>query len=468
MEKQEREYTFIEYTRSMCPECRVIIDAHVLVKDNKVFMHKRCKEHGLFRSLLSSNAERYMDASRYNRPGTMPLDFGTEIIEGCPLDCGLCPDHQQHSCVGILEITNACNLRCPTCFASSEGHDFLTIDEVEFMLDQFVKYEGDPEVVQFSGGEPTIHPDIIALIALAKKKNIKHVMVNTNGVRISKDEEFVKRLGEVGPVIYLQFDGFTKETYETIRGIDLVAAKMKAIENLEKYGLDIVLVATIQRNVNEEEIGKIVDFALSKPSIKGVVFQPTFYTGRHPDFDPLDVVTLPEVVDTICSKSKHDFEPSDFVPIPCCFPTCGSVTYVYLEDGEAKALPRLVNVDDYLDYIKNRTIPDLGEVTDAMQSLFSFGAVGGSDKTLKSFCTLCNMPSDISGIRDKVKMIMIQPFMDPYNFDLKKLMKCCIHEITPEGKIIPFCAFNNVPKYREEVNKFFARKRDRVPVKVTK
>jgi len=376
----------------------------------------------------------------------------------------LCPDHQQHSCVGIIEITNACNLRCPTCFASSEGHDFLELETVNYMLDQFIKYEGDPQVVQFSGGEPTIHPKIFDMIKLAKEKEIEYVLINSNGIRIAKDEKFTKQLAELKPVIYLQFDGFKKETYEKIRGEDLRELKQKAIELLGKYGIDTVLVATIQRNVNEDEIGKIVDFALARSHIKGVVLQPTFYSGRHPDFDPLNVVTLPEVVKNISGQSIHKFKESDFVPIPCCFPTCGAATYVYMDDDGVKPLPRFVNVDEYLDYIKNKSVPGLDDIQDALQSLFSFAAIGGSEKTISSFCTACNLPENIDELGDKIKMIMIQPFMDPYNFDIKKLMKCCIHNITPEGKIVPFCAFNNIPKYRAEVNDFFARNK---PIKIS-
>jgi len=371
MQKKDREHIFLELTRSICPVCRIVIDAQILAKDNKVFMKKRCKEHGLFESLLSSDAERYLNSYKFNKPGTMPLEFATEVKEGCPLDCGLCPDHQQHSCVGIIEITNACNLKCPTCFASSEGHDFLDVETVNFMLDQFIKYEGNPEVVNFSGGEPTIHPKIFDMIKLAKEKNIKYVLINTNGIRISKDEEFTKKLAELKPVIYLQFDGFKKETYEKIRGEDLSKIKLKTVDMLEKYGLDIVLVATVQRNVNEDELGKIVDFAMSKSAVKGLVIQPTFYSGRHPDFDPMDVVTLPDVLKNISKQSIHGFRENDFIPIPCCFPTCGSATYVYLDGNKVLPLPRMVNVEDYLDYIKNKPMPDLEEFKEPLQALFS-------------------------------------------------------------------------------------------------
>jgi 7,8-dihydro-6-hydroxymethylpterin dimethyltransferase len=153
-------------------------------KDNKVFIKKRCEKHGEFESLLSSDFDAYVNAYKFNRSGMMPAKFGTEVDKGCPYDCGLCPDHEQHSCVGVIEVTNACNLRCPTCFATAEGHDFLSLEEVSFMLDEFIRHEGHPEVVQFSGGEPTIHPQILEIIGQAREKDIKYVMINTNGIKM--------------------------------------------------------------------------------------------------------------------------------------------------------------------------------------------------------------------------------------------------------------------------------------------
>jgi uncharacterized radical SAM superfamily Fe-S cluster-containing enzyme len=225
--RHERDYIFLEFTRSICPDCREVIDAHVFSRDGKVFMKKRCKNHGLFESLISSDVERYTNAYKFNRQGMMPLKFGTDVKEGCPYDCGLCPDHEQHSCVGVIEITNACTLRCPTCFTTVEGHDFLSLEKVGYMLDEFIHHEGStPEVIQFSGGEPTIHPNILEMINLARQKNIKFVMLNTNGVKISIDESFVMELAKLDPVVYLQFDGFRKETHERLRGEDLREIKL--------------------------------------------------------------------------------------------------------------------------------------------------------------------------------------------------------------------------------------------------
>lgn len=412
-------------------------------------MRKRCPDHGWFEGIVSSDADMYLGAARFNRPGRIPLRFATEIRDGCPSDCGLCPDHQQHTCVGIIEVTQNCNLRCPTCFTDSPSGGSLTLRQVESILDNFVASEGDPEVVQFSGGEPTVHPGILSMLEAAKEKGIKYVMLNTNGVRIAREPEFAHELSRIGVVVYLQFDGFASSTFETIRGMDLTGIKRHAIENLARFDVSTVLVSTVQRGVNENEMGAIVDYALETPIVRGVVFQPTFYTGRHPSFDPLDRVTLPDVVRGLAAQSRYGFRESDFVPIPCCFPTCSSATYVYVDGGEVVPLPRVVKVEEYLDYFKNRTIVDIDSIVQgAFDSLYSAASVPGSEKMLRNYCTVCGIPFDFGALKGKVKMIMIQPFPDPYTFNIKQVMKCCIHELLPDGRIIPFCVYNNL--YRNQ------------------
>src|SRR6266481_5987882 len=146
-QKKDADYVFYELTRSICPECRKVIDAKILLRDNKVYMAKRCPEHGPFEALVYGDAEMYLSFSKYNKPGTIPLAFGTEIKDGCPLDCGLCPDHQQHACLGIIEVNSNCNMACPLCFSEAGPGFSLTLEEVEAMLDDFVRTEGSPEVV---------------------------------------------------------------------------------------------------------------------------------------------------------------------------------------------------------------------------------------------------------------------------------------------------------------------------------
>jgi 7,8-dihydro-6-hydroxymethylpterin dimethyltransferase len=173
----DRDEVFLEYTKSMCPVCKVVVDAEINVRDDKVYLRKRCRDHGSFEPLIYGDAEMYAASLRFNKPGTLPLQTQTEIHDGCPLDCGLCPDHKQHACVGLIEVNTACNLDCPVCFADSGHHPdgfSLTREQVEAGLDAFVAAEGEPEVVMFSGGEPSIHPEILDFCELARDKGIRN------------------------------------------------------------------------------------------------------------------------------------------------------------------------------------------------------------------------------------------------------------------------------------------------------
>ncbi|HDZ16805.1 MAG TPA: radical SAM protein, partial [archaeon] len=245
IEKQERDAIFYNFTKSLCPKCRKPIDAQIFVKKKKVIMRKRCKDHGWFEALLSTDFETYRYWERFNKPGTIPLEFQTEDKEGCPTDCGLCPSHQQHTCLGILEITNSCNFACPVCFASSEkgrNHKHLDLTIVKRMVDTLIRSEGIVDLVQISGGEPTIHPDIINIVEYIKSTGkIKRIMLNSNGRKFSKDLDFCKKLKAAGlKHVYLQFDGFNPEALKKIRGnSDLIPEKLKAIENLTRVGIKV-------------------------------------------------------------------------------------------------------------------------------------------------------------------------------------------------------------------------------------
>jgi hypothetical protein len=373
-QKEDADYVFYELTRSICPDCRRVIDAHILLRNNKVHMRKRCPEHGQFEALVYGDAEAYTSSSRFNKPGTIPLAFSTEMVNGCPHDCGLCPDHQQHACVGIIEVNSACNMACPLCFANAGAGFNLTLDEVEEILDSFIRTEGNPEFIQFSGGEPTIHPDLPAMLRAAKARGIPHVMINTNGRRIANDDAFLAEIAGIRPSIYFQFDGFEDETYRKIRGeAGLFPEKLRALDRLAAIGCDVVLVPAIERDVNLHEIGRIVEFGIGHPAVRGINFQPAFHAGRHSDHDPMQRITIPDILQAMEGQTGGKFLVSDFVPVPCCFPTCNSVTYAYLDDdGSVIPLPRLLEVDDYLDYITNRIIPDMGaEVRTALEGLWS-------------------------------------------------------------------------------------------------
>jgi len=468
---------FLEYTKSICPVCKAVIEAEVNIRDNQVYLRKRCPQHGSFEALLYSDAEMYMASLRFNKPGTLPLATQTEVRDGCPLDCGLCPDHKQHACAGIIEVNSACNLDCPVCFADS-GHQpdgfSLTFAQVEAGLDAFVTAEGEPEVVMFSGGEPSIHPQIVEFCALALEKGVRSVVLNTNGIRLAHDRGFARALGELGVSIYLQFDGMEEATHLALRGRDLRRAKTTALDRCGEAGLVVLLVAAVERGVNDHELGAVVRYGITHPAVRGVVFQPVTHSGRHGSFDPRTRLTNADVIHGLVAQCSEWFQASDFFPVPCCFPTCRSITYLLADEEDVLPLPRLLPIENYLDYVSNRVLPD-PTLRGVLEGLWSASAVPGSTAMAERLtaalaalelpdelgqlaragleaCAGCGVdfPDALAELAAKAFMIVIQDFQDPYTLNVRQLMKCCVEEITPDGRLIPFCAYNSVG-YREQV-----------------
>jgi uncharacterized radical SAM superfamily Fe-S cluster-containing enzyme len=445
---------YSEATRSVCPTCLMRIDARVIIRDGRVIMQKACPVHGPFEALLSSDARMYLDSLPYNKPGRSPLEFSTTVDRGCPDDCGLCPEHRQHTCAALIEITSRCNLECPVCFADAGPGFDLTLAQVERMLDRFVVLEGKPEVVQFSGGEPTIHPDLIAMIRAANQRGIAMVMLNTNGVRIAEDDAFLARLADVRPTVYLQFDGFSDRSQMALRGQNLLAVKLKALDRLAQAKLDVVLVPTVDRNANHDQLGEIVKFGLSHPAVHGIAFQPVTHGGRYPQSDPLERETIPDVIHGIVQQTGGLLIESDFIPVPCCHPTCRSATYLYMDGDKVTPLPRVLEVDKYLNYVVNRTLPEIRpEILAALEGLWSAAAVPGATSTVRRFRdACCDIPflNTASHLKRHVFTIVIQDFADAYTMDLDVLHKCCVGQLIPDGRMIPFCAYNSLG-YRKKV-----------------
>jgi 7,8-dihydro-6-hydroxymethylpterin dimethyltransferase len=468
--KADRPEIFWELTRSLCPECLGVIDAQILFRDNQVIMRKRCPKHGWFEALVFGDATLYTNIARYNKPGTLPLAFTTEVRNGCPLDCGLCPEHRQHTCLALIEVNSACNLDCPLCFANSGTHlahsgFVLTREQVEFMLDRFVATEGDPEVLQFSGGEPTIHPQILDFVELAQARGIAYVMINTNGIRIARDDRFLARLAELRPHVYLQFDGFDERTNLLLRGKPrLLNEKLRALDRLAEADVRVVLVAAIERGVNEHEVGAITEFGIQHPAVFGVNFQPAFRAQRHLAADPLNRMTIPDVLRALEAQTGGRFRLSDFVPVPCCMPTCNFVTYALLEGDAVTPITRLLEIDNYLDYLKNRTLPGItDELLKTLERLWSSSAQVGSERAAAdvhqavglSGCRACQAALPLSAHQPRdlgkhVFMVNTRDFMDPWTFNVKNVMKCCVEFLVPDGRMIPFCAYNSVG-YRQQV-----------------
>ena len=417
-------------------------------------MLKHCREHGSQRVMISDDIDYYRSCREvFIKPPEMPLRRNTPILYGCPYDCGICPDHEQHSCLSLIEITDACNLRCPICYAGSgpERQQHRPLALVESMLDAVVGNEGQPDVVQISGGEPTIHPDFFAILDAAKRRPIRHLMVNTNGVRIARDAAFAERLASYKPFfeIYLQFDSLRSQPLQVLRGADLRDIRMQALERLNALDLSTTLVVTLQRGVNDDEIGDILDFALKQPCVRGVTLQPVQVAGRLDGYDDAENrLTLSEVRRKVLEQSKV-FAPEDLVPVPCHADNL-CMGYAFKGGGSVVPLTSLVGRDALIEGSRNTIVFEQDpEMRKAFLSVFST-AIGSDTQPEKLKDLLCCLPrvqGDVS--YSNVFRLLIVEFIDAQSFDLRSVKKSCIHIVHPDGRLIPFDTFNIF--YRDEL-----------------
>ena len=435
----DRPYIFHELTNAVCHICHKKVEAKVLFQKGNVYLQKFCPEHKVQKVLVATDIDYYLRSRAILKPGQMPYMFNTPMEHGCPFDCGLCPDHEQHSCLTIIEITDACNLTCPVCYAASApGRKHRSLEQVIAMLDRVVENEREPDVVQISGGEPTLHPDFFTILDAARERPIRHLMVNTNGVRIAKDRAFAERLATYMPgfELYLQFDSLGASALTQLRGEDLRDIRMKALEILNELDISTTLVVTLIKGLNDHEMGEIIDFALKQPCVRGVTFQPVQQAGRLDDFDPAtDRLTLTEVRQQILEQSPI-FQPDDILPVPC-HPDCIAMGYALKLEDKIIPLTGLIDPDQ-----KGNTI----RYEDAIK-LFSTSHSPQSAAQLLCCLPEIQVPSDL-GYGNLFRVIIMR-FMDALDLDIRSVKKSCVHIVSPDAKkIIPFDTYNLF--YREQ------------------
>jgi uncharacterized radical SAM superfamily Fe-S cluster-containing enzyme len=444
-----RPYLFYDSAVSICSTCLARVEAKILLKDDRVYLEKWCAEHGRERVLIADDADYYRKAREvFIKAPEMPRRFNTEQRWGCPYDCGLCPEHMQHSCLSLVEITDHCNLRCPVCYADSGPHrpGFRDLATVERMLDAVVANEGEPDVVQISGGEPTLHPDFFAILDAAKRRPIRHLMVNTNGLRIAKDAEFTAALKryEPGFELYLQFDSLRDEVHQDLRGARLADVRLRALERLNELDISTTLVVTVKKGLNDGELGALVDFALKQPCVRGVTFQPIQAAGRLDDYVPeRDRLTLTEVRRRILEQTSA-FASEDLIPVPCN-PDCLAMAYALKLGDAVVPLTRFVSPETLVAKGRNTIVVERDEALRA--HVFELFATNHSPESQACslsdlLCCLPQVQAPADWNYRNVFRVLIMQFIDAYSFDLRAVRKSCVHIAQPDGRLIPFDTFN--------------------------
>jgi len=453
-------YLFLGQTTSLCETCLELVPAKVIAEGERVYFQKRCADHGVQKTLIADDLAYWKSQRDWLKPGDRPLGPHTAIEHGCPYDCGLCPDHEQHSCLAIVEINDACNLTCPVCFASSAvgrgGHRPLA--EIEAMLDAIVASEGEPDLVQLSGGEPTLHPRFFEVLAAARARPIRHLMINTNGLRIAREAGFAERLAEFMPgfEVYLR-----REALIDLRGADLSRVRIEALEALERVGVSTTLVVTVKKGVNDTEIADLVGFALQWRCVRGITFQPIQDAGRNDGFDAdQNRMVLTEIRRRVADAGVFDL--ADLIPLPCN-PDQICIGYG-LRDGAAVSaitglLPRDVLISTAPNTVAFEAYPELQR---RVFDLLSLSTAQGdtSDKLAALLCCLPDVAAPEGLAYEHTFRVVISQFLDRFNFDLGTVKRSCVHFVQPNGQIIPFDTFNLFYRPGAAGNAVLARERN--------
>lgn len=443
-------------TESVCPVCLRRISAQKVPVDSIVLMKKTCPEHGSFEVILWRGEPNMETWHRYKIPVHPDVCY-TDIQEGCPFDCGICKAHEQLPCSALLEITDRCNLRCPVCFADSgKKSEDPDIEKIAFWYDQIMAAAGACSI-QLSGGEPTMRDDLPAIISLGRKKGFYFIQLNTNGLRLASEKGYADNLKKAGLVsVFLQFDGVDDNTYLFIRGRPLLSEKLRAIDACGKAGLGVILVPTILPGINTHTIGAIIELALDlAPAVRGVHFQPITYCGRYPQSLSIpERVTLPEIMQAVEEQTGGMVKTSDFSPPGCEHSLCSfHGSFIRTSNGGLKSIASKTN-----DLCKpccdfggaGRTVslvarqwsaPLLDKAVSCVPKESSYKHCGCAHDVRSD-----DSPIDIDiFLRDARELsftISCMAFQDAWNLDLERLKGCCIFIVAPDGRLVPFCAYN--------------------------
>ena len=399
------------------------------------------------KTLIADDLDYWRSQKLWLKPGDRPLHTQARTEAGCPFDCGLCPDHEQHSCLAIVEINSACNLACPVCFADAEdmhgGH--LPLTTIEAMLDALVASEGEPDLVQISGGEPTLHPQFFEILDAVKRRPIRHVMINTNGIRIAQDPAFVDRLASYAPrlEVYLQFDSLDDDALVNLRGARLTRVRRQALEALERVNLSTTLVAVVKRGVNDHEIADIIGHALTWKCVRGVTFQPVQDAGRNQGFDAkANRMLLTQIRREVARAGVFGLE--DMIPLPCN-PDQICIGYGLRDGPNVTPITSLLPRELILQGPNTISYEAYPALRDAIVGLLSLATTqcNTEEKLAGLLCCLPEalVPAEL-GYANSFRVVILQ-FLDRYNFDLGTVKRSCVHFLTPEGQIIPFDTYNS-------------------------
>ena len=454
----------LKRTQSLCPVCRKNVPAVVRQEDSEIVLHKECPDHGNFAAVINSDPKHYhlslgADSANETRQASESngkLPVVADDIAGCGSGCCSTSPEQLSTCVGFIEIVTSCNLACPVCFADSPHQSHVDAMEYAEFVDRVsavIKRKGAIDILQLSGGEPTIHPEFFRLLEWTlSNDDIGHVLLNTNGIRLNSDA-FFQQLealrNEHGKLeIYLQFDGLQSTGQLELRGVDMRQTREKVVSKCQASGMPVNLAMTVNEH-NLAHLGDVVRFALAHPGVSGITWQPMFGSGRAyegfnqtetslagPNRKPVEAssvsqvqrpttrrLNVADIIKGVVSQSDGLVTEKDFTPLPCGDPNCHTVAYLLRQGESLLGLASLIDLENVQGFLQDRMNYDV-------QDLLKCGCESEP---------LGHILKELEVGKDSVLRLVIKPFMDVWTYDQHRVDRCCVHVIGPKGSLESFC-----------------------------
>jgi 7,8-dihydro-6-hydroxymethylpterin dimethyltransferase len=447
-------------THSVCGTCRRLVPAKIVAEGDNVYFEKICPAHGSERCRIRADVDDYLRTLRYVKPAWTPREFAGSTSAPCPEGCGFCSKHEQHLCMPIVEITSRCDLACPVCLVDAGRAEDMTLRQFTRVLDGLIAAEGQIDVLNLSGGEPLVHPELLALVdeALARPEIIR-VSISTNGMALLQPSHLLDQLQRRNVVVSLQFDGFREEPYLILRGRPLLAEKLRVLERLGQSGGSTSLTLTIAGGINDDQFPEVLDFYFSRPHLISLMIQPLAFVGRGRGLKGnAERLSIPEIVRSLGNCGRPEVRAEDFQPLPCSHPLCFSLAfYLVLDNGKIISLGRLIEASRWLDAVTNRTIFGLDEeehrrMKDMIYDLWSgpAGATPDSEAVMKTLrrlldemtCSCFDPRQAFLSTERRIKSIFLHAFQDADTFDLARVRRCCNAYPQIDGQLIPACVRN--------------------------
>ena len=479
----DRAETLLYETTSLCRECKNAVPARVVTSPSaEVWMRKICRDHGEQSVRLSTNAEWYEKTRAWQRLPVPPRGAKRQIELGCPFDCGPCDSHTQRVRLPVVTITSACNLDCPICYVHNKNDDAFNMSTQDFesVLERLRAEHGrELDILNLTGGEPTLHPDFLQLLERAQEAGVHRVTICSNGIRLAHDERLVVELKRLGARVALSFDSFETQADYALQGAHLVDLKLRCLDLLEKHQVDTTLIPVMTKGVNDHEIGRILEFGLQRSNVRHIEIHTMTFTGQSgASFPKSGRISTYEVLERIEATTAGLLSASDFVPSPCAHPLCYQIAYLLIDPEAGPPIPftRFMSRRELSDALADRLyLEPTAQLEASLRRAIDRAWTEDTAEAERVLRLLKHLLSDmfprgghrapeaaLRAAERAVKAVYIHSHMDEDTFDTERARECCDSNCYADGTTIPVCNYNVLFREKEHAfNRYPKRWNDR-------